>query len=163
MGPVSDYLEINEKYVKAIETALGSQAQHIIVENNQAASAAIRLLTKERLGRVTLLPISTINGHQLNPNVIREAQAVPGFIGVAADLVTMPNNLSKIKAFLLGTTIIADKLDSAINISKQINHRTRIVTLDGQVVNAGGSLTGGANRNDNQGVLVQKKRIGSLE
>ncbi|GAD15764.1 chromosome segregation protein SMC [Lentilactobacillus otakiensis] len=162
LGPVSDYLEINEKYVKAIETALGSQAQHIIVENNQAASAAIRLLTKERLGRVTLLPISTINGHQLNPNVIREAQAVPGFIGVAADLVTMPNNLSKIKAFLLGTTIIADKLDSAINISKQINHRTRIVTLDGQVVNAGGSLTGGANRNDNQGVLVQKNELEAL-
>lgn len=74
----------------------------------------------------------------------------------------MPDNLSKIKGFLLGTTLIADSLNNAINISKQINHRTRIVTLDGQVVNAGGSLTGGANRHDNQGVLVQKNELESL-
>ncbi len=156
---MSDYLEIDEKYVKAIETALGSQAQHIIVEDNQAASAAIRLLTKERLGRVTLLPISTINERHLNSGIVHNAQNTAGFIGIAADLVTMPDNLSKIKGFLLGTTLIADSLNNAINISKQINHRTRIVTLDGQVVNAGGSLTGGANRHDNQGVLVQKMNL----
>lgn len=162
LGPVSDYLEIDEKYVKAIETALGSQAQHIIVEDNQAASAAIRLLTKERLGRVTLLPISTINERHLNSGIVNNAQNTAGFIGIAADLVTMPDNLTKIKGFLLGTTLIADSLNNAINISKQINHRTRIVTLDGQVVNAGGSLTGGANRHDNQGVLVQKNELESL-
>ena len=161
-GPVSDYLDIDEKYVKAIEVTLGSQAQHVIVDDNSAASAAIRLLTKDRLGRVTLLPISTINERHLNTNILRDARNANGFIGIAADLVTMPNNLNNIKMFLLGTTIIADELDHAISISKRINHRTRIVTLDGQVVNAGGSLTGGANRHDNQGVLVQKTELEAL-
>lgn len=162
LGPVSDYLTIEKRYVKAIETALGAQTQHIIVEDNRAASSAIHLLTKERLGRVTLLPISTIKSRQLSQTIIHESQGIDGFIGVAADLVSMPDNLTQIKGFLLGTTIIADTLDHAINISKQINHRTRIVTLDGQVVNAGGSLTGGASRNDNQGVLIQKAELESL-
>ncbi|MEE8842593.1 MAG: chromosome segregation protein SMC [Lentilactobacillus sunkii] len=161
-GPVSDYLDIDSKYVKAIQTALGSQAQHVIVENNQSASAAIRLLTHEKLGRVTLLPIGTINERHLNQTIVREAEHLNGFVGIASELVTMPDNLSKIKTFLLGTTIIVDTLDHAIIISKQINHRTRIVTLDGQVVNTGGSLTGGANRNDNQGVLVQKSELEAL-
>ncbi|MCC6100243.1 MAG: chromosome segregation protein SMC [Lactobacillus sp.] len=162
LGPVSDYLTIDQRYVKAIETALGSQAQHVIVEDNRAASSAIRLLTKERLGRVTLLPISTIKSRRLSSTIVHESQEVLGFIGVAADLVSMPDNLNQIKGFLLGTTIIADTLDHAINISKQINQRTRIVTLDGQVVNAGGSLTGGASRHDNQGVLVQKSELAAL-
>lgn len=163
MGPVSDYLEIDDRYVKAIETALGGQAQHVISTDNRAASAAIKFLTKNRLGRVTLLPVSTIRSRHLNSGIVRLAEEVAGYIGVASDLVKMPENLTQIKESLLGTTIIADNLDNAIQISRKISQKTRVVTLDGQVVNAGGSLTGGANRNDNQGVLVQKNELESLE
>ncbi|GHP12840.1 chromosome partition protein Smc [Lentilactobacillus fungorum] len=163
LGPVADYLKIDSKYVKAINTALGSQVQHVIVQDNQAASVAIDFLTRNRLGRVTLLPISTIEGRQLNPGLIQKAEGHQGYIGVAADLVVMPDQLTAIKRFLLGTTVIADRLANAIAISQAIHHRTRIVTLDGQVVNAGGSLTGGANRNDHQGVLIQKTELASLE
>ncbi|WP_056949029.1 chromosome segregation protein SMC [Lentilactobacillus kisonensis] len=162
LGPVSDYLDVANQYVKAVNTALGGQVQHVVVTNNASASAAIQYLTENRLGRVTLLPISTISGRHLNSDVIRSASTVPGYVGIASDLVSMPTKLTKIKEFLLGTTIIAKRLDNAIAISKAIHHRTRIVTLDGQVVNAGGSLTGGANRSENQGVLIQKTELESL-
>lgn len=99
MGPVSDYLEIDDRYVKAIETALGGQAQHVISTDNRAASAAIKFLTKNRLGRVTLLPVSTIRSRHLNSGIVRLAEEVAGYIGVASDLVKMPENLTRIKEF----------------------------------------------------------------
>lgn len=123
MGPVSDYLEIDDRYVKAIETALGGQAQHVISTDNRAASAAIKFLTKNRLGRVTLLPVSTIRSRHLNSGIVRLAEEVAGYIGVASDLVKMPENLTRIKEFLLGTTIIADNLDNAIQISRKISQK----------------------------------------
>ncbi len=161
-GPVSDYLKIKPEYVKAIETSLGGQAQHIIVTDNRAASSAIEFMTKNRYGRVTLLPVSTIQARHLDTRVTATAQQVTGFVGVASDLVVMPTKFSAIKQFLLGTTLIATTLEAAIKISQTIQHRTRIVSLDGQVVNAGGSLTGGANKANNQGVLIQKAELEKL-
>ena len=162
LGPVADYLKVDPKYVKAINTALGSQVQHVIVEDNRSAAAAIKYLTQGRLGRVTLLPISTISARSLNTGIVSAARQAQGYIGIASELVSMPDQLNQIKGFLLGTTLIADQLDHAIEMSQLIHHRTRIVTLDGQVVNAGGSLTGGANRGDDQGVLIQKTELEAL-
>ncbi|KRM09715.1 chromosome segregation protein SMC [Lentilactobacillus farraginis] len=161
-GPVADYLKVNDRFVKAIETALGSQAQHVIVTDNQSASAAIKFMTSNRYGRVTLLPVSTIKARRLNTALVTAAKQVPGYIGIASELITMPTEFREIKQFLLGTTVIADTLDNAIQISQRIHHRTRVVSLDGQVVNAGGSLTGGANKSANQGVLVQKSELEKL-
>lgn len=163
IGPVADYLDIEPKFVKAIDIALGSQSQHVIVQDNSAASAAIQLLTRKRLGRVTLLPISVISARTLSNQLVQLASEMTGYIGIAADLVSMPAKMTSIKKFLLGRTIIADQLDNAILISQKIQHRTRVVTLDGQIVNAGGSLTGGANRTENEGVLVQKTELISLQ
>lgn len=162
-GPVADFLQVADKFVKAIETALGAQAQHVIVKDNASASAAIKFMTKNRYGRVTLLPVDTIRGRHLSTGVITEARQTEGFVGIASKLVSAPAKFQEIVDFLLGTTVIADTLDHAIQISKRIHHRTRVVSLDGQIVNAGGSLTGGANRSANQGVLVQKSELAKLE
>jgi len=162
-GPVSDYVKVNDRFVKAIETALGSQAQHIIVRDNTSASAAIKFMTKNRYGRVTLLPVSTIKSRFLNAGIVSSAKQVSGYVGIASNLVSVPEEFQAILDFLLGTTLIAETLDDAVQLSQQINHRTRIVSLDGQIVNAGGSLTGGANRSEGQGVLVQKSELEKLE
>lgn len=162
-GPVSDFLQVDSQYVKAIDTALGSQAQHIIVKDNAAASNAIKFMTANRYGRVTLLPVTVIKPRYLNRSLVAQAEKFPGYIGVGSSLVTMPEQFADINESLLGTTIIADNLDHAIAISRAIQHRTRIVSLDGQVVNAGGSLTGGANKATNQGVLINQTELADLQ
>ncbi|WP_283678194.1 chromosome segregation protein SMC [Lentilactobacillus sp. Marseille-Q4993] len=161
-GPVSDFLEIDKQYVKAIDTALSGQSQNVIVANNQTASESIRYLTTNRLGRVTLLPVDTIKPRRISSALLSNAQGVDGFVGVAADLVEMPEQFTNIRYFLLGTTFVASELKAAIAISKVIGHRNRVVTLDGQIVNPGGSLTGGANKKSSQSVLIQQSELESL-
>ncbi len=161
-GPVADYLKIPPKFVKAIDTALGSQSQYVIVKDNQSASLAIKFLTQNRMGRVTLLPVSTIQSRKIGSEVLSNASKEKGFVGIASTLIKINPKLKNISEFLLGTVIIADNLDNAILISKKIYHRARIVTLDGQIVNTGGSLTGGANKNQTKDVLVQKSELETL-
>lgn len=161
-GTVADLLNVPAEFSKAIEVALGSALQQVVVANEQVAKNAVQFLTKQRLGRVTFLPINVIKGRSLSAQQLGLITNIEGFQGVASDLVTCGNKYSKILTHLLGTTVIASDLDSATTIAQAGQHHFKIVTIDGQIINPGGSITGGAQRNDNNGVLQQKTEIEQL-
>ena len=143
------------EYAVALETALGAAMQNIVVETEQDAKSAISLLKQRDLGRATFLPLTTIKGHVLDP---REMENMPGFVGVAARLCQCEEKYGGIRDSLLGRVAVAEDLDSAVSIAKRTGYRFRVVSLDGQVVNAGGSLTGGS-RAKNSGLLSRAGEI----
>ncbi len=140
-GPVSQLLKTPREYAVALETALGASMQHVVVETEQDAKSAIRLLKQRDWGRATFLPLSTIRGNGYNP---REIEAMPGFVGMANTLCQCEEKYRDIRDNLLGRVAVSEDLDSAAAIAKKTGYRLRVVSLDGQVVNAGGSLTGGS-------------------
>ena len=148
-GPVTQLILVPKEYAVALETALGGAMQNIVVETEQDAKSAIRFLQKREAGRATFLPLTTIRGTVLDP---REMEELPGFVGVASQLCQCEEKFAGIRDSLLGRVAVAEDLDSAVAIAKRMKYRFRIVSLDGQVVNAGGSLTGGA-RARNSGLL----------
>ena len=155
-GPISRLITVEKKYAAAIEIALGAAMQNIVVGTEQDAKQAISLLKKEDGGRATFLPVSSIKGRTLDEKGL---DSCDGFVGIAADLVSFEPEYSEIARSLLGRTVVAEDLDYAVSIAKKYNYRFRIVTLDGQVVNAGGSLTGGSLAK-NSGLL---SRTGDIE
>ncbi len=156
-GTVASLITTEDTYTLAIETALGAAIQNIVVDTEESGKAAISLLRRRDGGRATFLPISTIRGSNLREDPSREA----GFKGVAADLVRCDGKYKNILSSLLGRTVIVGDMDDAISISRKYGNRFRIVTLDGQVINAGGSMTGGS-PGRNVGILSranERKRI----
>jgi len=157
-GTVAGLINTGDKYTVAIETALGGAMQNIIVGTEEDGKAAINLLKSRDGGRATFLPLSTIKGNVLQE---RDLSSDAGYEGLALDLVNFDPKYSGVYTSLLGRVVIVDNLNSAIRISKKHNQRFRIVTLDGQVINAGGSMTGGSSAN-NAGVLSRANEIASL-
>ena len=154
-GPVTQLLKTPKEYAVALETALGGAMQNIVVETEQDAKAAIRLLQQRDLGRATFLPLTTIRGTVLDQ---REMEDLPGFVGIASRLCQCEEKYAGIRDSLLGRVAVAEDLDSAVAIAKRMKYRFRIVSLDGQVVNAGGSLTGGS-KAKNSGLLSRASEI----
>ena len=154
-GPVTQLLKTPKEYAVALETALGGAMQNIVVETEQDAKAAIRLLQQRDLGRATFLPLTTIRGTVLDQ---REMEDLPGFVGIASRLCQCEEKYAGIRDSLLGRVAVAEDLDSAVAIAKRMKYRFRIVSLDGQVVNAGGSLTGGS-KAKNSGLLSRAAEI----
>ena len=140
-GTAAGLLETSDKYAVAIETALGFAAQHIIVDTEEDGKAAINHLKRRDGGRATFLPLSTIKGTVLSE---KEVGGSDGFEGVALRLVEFDPKYAGVYANLLGRVIVADDLTNAVKIAKKHNYKFRVVTLDGQVINAGGSMTGGS-------------------
>ena len=161
-GVVAELLQVPAKYQLALETALGGALQQVVVDHEQTAQQAIKYLTQHRLGRVTFLPMTTIKPRHLNGDVLQQAQQMPGFVGVASELAQVDARYQNILANLLGVTIIVDHLENAVLMGKQLHHRVRLVTLDGQVMNAGGSMTGGAQRQQRNGFLSQQAEVETL-
>ncbi|CCF29180.1 Chromosome partition protein [Leuconostoc citreum LBAE E16] len=159
-GVVAELLTVPVDYTLAIETALGGALQQVVVDTTDTAKQVISYLTKKRAGRVTILPMDTMKPRQLSG--LYHVESISGFIGVAADLVTMPKDMRQIKSNLLGQTVIAKDLDAAIHIAKAGQHRFRVVTLDGQIINTGGSLTGGANQKQGATILSRQAEINHL-
>lgn len=157
-GPVSGILTIAPAYTTAIEIALGGAMQNIVVEEEQHAKQAIRLLDRERKGRATFLPMNTIKGHPIDP---KELVGKNGYIGIASELVQFEQPYGDIVHHLLGRIVIAADLDAAAELAKRSGYRWRIVTLDGQVVNAGGSMTGG-HMAKTSGILGRRGEIEAL-
>ncbi|MGN1108878.1 MAG: chromosome segregation protein SMC [Oscillospiraceae bacterium] len=157
-GTVADVVEMDERYVTAIETALGAAMQNIIVDNEETAKRCIRFLKETNAGRATMLPISAMKGRSLNEPRLSSEQ---GFEGIASDLVGCDDEYQNIIRYLLGLTAIVDDIDTAAFLSKKYGARFRIVTLDGQVVNAGGSFTGGS-RGNGAGIISRKQERNSL-
>jgi chromosome segregation protein len=158
-GPVSQLITVKDKYSAAIETALGAAVQNIVVDNETDAKRAMGFLKEHRAGRATFLPITAIKGKVLSEQGLDDQY---GFVSIASDLVSYDNKYSEIIRWLLGRTAVAEDIDSAIAIAKKYSHRFRIVTLDGQVINAGGSMTGGS-RVQNAGILSRGNEIERLK
>lgn len=154
-GPVSQLITVKDKYSAAIETALGAAVQNIVVDNETDAKRAMGFLKEHRAGRATFLPITAIKGRVLSEQGLDDQY---GFVSIASDLVSYDNKYSEIIRWLLGRTAVAEDIDSAIAIAKKYSYRFRIVTLDGQVINAGGSMTGGS-RVQNAGILSRGNEI----
>lgn len=163
IGPVAEVIEVDSKYTKAIETSLGATLQHVIVEDDISATQIVKYLTKNRLGRVTLLPLNVIQARTLNANQVTLLKEQVGFIAVANQIVVTDKKYQKVIDNLLGTTLLAKDIEAARIIAQKVNHRLKVVTLDGQVINAGGSITGGAQRNEQKGLLVKQAELGELE
>jgi len=157
-GTVAGLLKTGDRFTVAIETALGGAMQHIIVDSEEDGKAAINLLKHRDGGRATFLPLSTIKGSVLNEKTV---SSKPGFEGIALDLVTFDPKYAGVYTNLLGRVVVADNLNSAISIAKAYDHKFRIVTLDGQVINAGGSMTGGS-KASSAGVLSRANELEQL-
>ena len=139
-GPVANLVRTDEDLALAIETALGGAAQNIVIDNQNDGRLAIEMLKRQDAGRATFLPIDTIRGHRMQD----APETDPGFVGVASDLVRFDKRYEEIFLNLLGRTVVAETLSDAVRMSKRAGNRLRIVTLDGQLINAGGSMTGGS-------------------
>ena len=154
-GPVTRLLHVPREYAVALETALGAAMQNVVVDSEDAAKAAIRLLKQRNSGRATFLPLSTVRGTVLDR---REMEDMPGFVGIASELCRCEAQYAGIRDSLLGRTVVAENLDRAAEIARKLRYRFRVVSLDGQVVNAGGSFTGGSAAR-NSGLLSRAAEI----
>ncbi len=158
-GTVAQLISVKPKYSVAIETALGGALQNIIVDNEETAKRGIKLLKDTKGGRATFLPITSMKGTKLNePNLDMQE----GFVDIACDLVEFDEKYKGIFTYLLGRIVIAEDIDLATNIAKKYGYKFRVITLDGQVINAGGSFTGGSVAHS-AGVLSRKNEINDLE
>jgi len=149
IGAVSEHLTFDVRYQTALEIALGASSQHIIVEDEQAATKAIDFLKRNRAGRATFLPLTTIKARSIsgqNQDVIASS---PGFLGMADELVTFDAKLEAIFKNLLATTAIFDTVEHARDAARKVRYQVRMVTLDGTELRTGGSYAGGANRQNN--------------
>ena len=158
-GPVSRVISVPKQYATAIEIALGAAMQNIVVGSDDDAKQAIRYLKSTDGGRATFLPLNTIKPRELRENGLDDCY---GFIGIAAELCSCDAKFSNILSSLLGKIVIAEDLNSAAAIAKKYSYRFKVVTLDGQVVNAGGSLTGGSLAR-NSGILSRASEIAQLK
>ncbi|WP_293971692.1 chromosome segregation protein SMC [uncultured Ruminococcus sp.] len=158
-GPVSRVISVPSKYGVAIETALGGAMQNIVVNTDEDAKQAIRYLKSTDGGRATFLPLNTIKSRELRENGLDDCY---GFVGVASELCSCEEKYNNILGSLLGKIVIVEDLNSATAIAKKYSYRFKVVTLDGQVVNAGGSLTGGS-LNRNTGLLSRASEIEQLK
>lgn len=157
-GIVADVITVEEKYVLAIETVLQPVMQNIIVDNEETANRCIRFLKETGAGRATFYPLTSMRGRNLSePRLTSER----GFEGIASELVECDDEYNEIVRNLLGTTAVVDDIATATYIGKKYGYKFRIVTLDGQLVNAGGSFTGGSRINKG-GIISRKQEIDAL-
>lgn len=149
VGAVSEHLTFDVHYQTALEIALGASSQHIIVEDENAATKVIDFLKRNRAGRATFLPLTTIKARTISSQNQNAIAASPGFLGMADELVSFDKRLEAIFKNLLATTAIFDNVEHARAAARQVRYQVRMVTLDGTELRTGGSYAGGANRQNN--------------
>lgn len=159
-GTVAENIEVKPEYELALETSLGSALQNILVKTTEDGKKCIAYLKKTNKGRATFLPLDAIKGGRYTLD--RQTLSHPGFKGLAVDLVRYDKRFQAVMEFLLGRIIIADNMDSAAEIARANNYRVRVVTLLGDQVNPGGSLTGGSTKSQNSGLLSRAREIEEL-
>ncbi|OMP68572.1 chromosome segregation protein SMC [Domibacillus epiphyticus] len=159
IGAAAELINVPKEYETAIETALGGALQHIFVTNEQSARESILFLKKNRYGRATFLPLSTVKEKTLPDHVLASIRHEKGFLGTAAELTEYDQQYARAVGHLLGNVIIASSLEEANSIARKINHRYRIVTVEGDVVNAGGSMTGGSLKKNAVSLIGRKNEL----
>lgn len=158
-GVVADILKVEKEYETAIETALGGSIQNIVTDNEETAKELIRFLKKNKYGRATFLPLTSMSNKKPlnNPQALKE----PGVIGIASDLVKVDREYQGLSIYLLGRTLVVDHIDHGIAIARKYHYSIRMVTLEGESLNPGGSLTGGSFKN-NSNLLGRRREIEEL-
>jgi chromosome segregation protein len=162
IGVVGELLEVENTYSTAIEVALGSSIQNIVIKSSEGVAEIIERLKQKDLGRATFLPLDLIRGRGLSQqesNILTEK----GVIGVASKLIKYNDNLEEIFNFLLGRVIIVDTIENAVRLSKKYNQAYKIVTLEGEVINPGGAITGGSLKPKLQSIFKRKEEITKLK
>lgn len=153
-GALGQVISSSQKYEKALEASLGSYMQNIITKDENSAKNAINYLKKNNLGRVTFLPLNIIKSNKIDKNAIKSSAK---YIGIASELVKFDEKYKNIIENVLGRTIVIESMDEAIKFARETNHRYKVVTLDGEILNPGGSLTGGTVRTN--GNILSRKRL----
>ncbi len=157
-GTVADVISVKPKYGTAIETALGNALQNIIVDNEETAKRCIRYLKDNSAGRATFYPLTSVNGNELNQSGLSDEE---GFEGLGSQLVECDGKYAGIIRSVLGKTAVVDDINTATVIARKYGYKFRIITLDGQIVNAGGSFTGGSLK-ETSGIISRKQEIDKL-
>ncbi len=160
-GTVSDIINTDSKYAVAIETALGNNIQNIVVDNESTTKRAISLLKENRAGRATFFPISEVTAPPLNVDT-KTIEGSKGFIGYADTLIEREEKYDEIVKNLLGRTVVFDNIDNAVTMEQKIGYKIKCVTLDGQIINTGGSFTGGSTKKES-GILSRAAEMENLE
>lgn len=160
IGVVADIIKVDTKYEIAIETALGGSIQNIVTDDENTARDLINFLKANKLGRATFLPLSSISGKDMKvkPDILKEK----GVIDIASKLVRVDNKFDELVTYLLGRNIVVDTIDNAIALARKYKYSLRIVTLEGELLNPGGSMTGGAFKN-NSNLLGRRREIEELD
>ena len=159
IGVVADIIKTESRYEVAIETALGGTIQNIVTDTEDTAKKMIQYLKQNKFGRATFLPLSAVSGRK---NSREELKSETGFIGYASDLVDTEPRYKELTAYLLGRCVVTDTIDNALIISRKYNHSLKIVTLEGELLNPGGSMTGGAFKNSSN-LLGRRREIEELK
>ena len=158
-GPVSSLIRTDDAYTVAVETALGAGMQNVVVDTEEAGKAAMQYLKRCDGGRATFLPLSVIKGKSVSE---RDLESCSGFVGVASDLVSCEKAYDEIVRYLLGRIVFVENIDHAIKMARKYQNRFKIVTLDGQIINAGGSMTGGS-ASRSAGILSRANELSKLQ
>lgn len=160
LGVVADLIQVDKKYEVAVETALGGSIQNIVTSDEATAKKMIEYLKKNRYGRATFLPLTSVG--KKAPQVNQAALKEPGVIGIGSELVHADERFRELKTYLLGRTYVVDTIDHAIALARKYQYSLRIVTLEGESLNPGGSMTGGAFKNTSN-LLGRKREIEDLQ
>lgn len=160
VGVVASLIKVPEKYETAIEVALGSSVQNIVTFDEDGAKELVEYLKQNHFGRATFLPISSMKRRSVNPSPIKNMK---GYIGVASELISYDNKIENVVSGLLGGTIIVEKLVDAIQMSKASGYAFKIVSLEGDVINPQGSITGGSKKSEAVGIMSREREIETLK
>lgn len=158
-GAVIELVEIPQSYQLAMETAMSAQSQHVIVENEEAAREAIKYLKSENAGRATFYPLATIKSRFLPISYKQQLTHHAGFVAVASDVIQTDSRYQTVVDYLLGQTIIAKTLKDANELARLVDRKFRIVTLEGDIVNPGGSMTGGAMKRQQSSLFSRETEL----
>jgi chromosome segregation protein len=162
-GAVAELIKVPEQYEVALETTLGAALQHVVMDDEASARAAIAFLKQRQAGRATFLPLTVIRGRSIGAAERETLERMDGFIGIAVDLIEFDPQYKEIMSSLLGQVIVARSLEEANRIAAKGGYRYRVVTLDGDLVNAGGSMTGGSLMRKNANLLGRQRQIDELD
>ncbi|WP_310192545.1 chromosome segregation protein SMC [Bacillus sp. 3255] len=162
-GAVAELVKVPAEVEVAIETALGGALQNIVVETEADGREAIAFLKRRQMGRATFLPMNVIRGRSIGDHEIASLKSARGFVGIAVDLVSFDNTYQNIFSSLLGNVVVAQTLEDANHIAAKAQYRYRVVTLEGDVVNPGGSMTGGSLQKKSTNLLGRQRQIEELD
>ncbi len=162
-GALAQLIEVEKKYEAAIEITLGSALQNIVTQDEEDAKKAIEYLKTNKLGRATFLPISSVTGRSFDSQTLGKIKQCGGFCGIASELVRFDQQYSGIIGNLLGKVVVTDNLDNGIKMARKFGYSFRIVTLEGDQLNTGGSMSGGSLENRGTGILSRSREISELD